>query len=125
MLRMMGRRLSGRNGREIAGLVAKNIAHVVRQASPAAALQRRRNGAFDRRWGTETTRLVNLSALTVDQRRARHGVRYQPSSGDVVSQAVEILGLRPQDHTFVDYGSGKGRICMIAAQAGRYWMPGS
>ncbi len=118
MLRMIGHRLSGRNGREIAALLAKNVAHVLRQASPAAAIERHRKGAFDRRWGTETTRLVNLSALSVDQQRARHGVRYQPSSGDVVSQAVEILGLRPQDHSFVDYGSGKGRICMIAAQAG-------
>jgi SAM-dependent methyltransferase len=31
---------------------------------------------------------------------------------------VQSLRLRPSETTFVDYGSGKGRVCMVAAQAG-------
>jgi hypothetical protein len=118
MVRAIERRLAGRSGREIAALVLKNLAHAAGQLGPAAAIRRHRAGAFDRRWGTETSRLANLSALAVDPSRARHGVRYQPSSGEVLAHAVRAFGLRPEEFAFVDYGSGKGRVCMVAAQAG-------
>ena len=118
MLQMIERRLAGRNGREIASLLLKNIGHAAQQLSPAAAIRRYRAGTFDRRWGTETSRLANLSSLAVDPSRARHGVRYQPSTGDLVTEAVHAFALRPQDHSFVDYGGGKGRVCMVAAQSG-------
>jgi hypothetical protein len=118
MLQMIERRLAGRSGREIAALVLKNVAHAARALGPAAALRRRRAGAFDRRWGTETSRLANLSSLSVDPARARHGVRYQPSTGDGLAHAVQALALQPEEFAFVDYGSGKGRVCMVAAQAG-------
>ena len=118
MLQVIERRLAGRSGREIASLLVKNIAHAARQLGPAAALRRHRAGAFDRRWGTETSRLANLSSLSVDPARARHGVRYQPSTGDVLAHAMQALALRAEDYTLVDYGSGKGRVCMVAARAG-------
>lgn len=118
MLRAINQRLSGRSRREVAALVAKNIRHVVRGLSPAAVMARRRDRAFDRRWGTETSRLANLSSLAVDQARARHGVRYQPSTGDALSRVVAAFGIDPARYTFVDYGCGKGRICMLAARMG-------
>ena len=115
MIRALTGRLAGRDMGEVATLVAKNFAHVVRSLSPGAWIARHRSRAFDLRWGTDTTTLANLSALRVDRERARHGVRYQPSSGEALDWAVEAAGIEPARFAFVDYGSGKGRIAMLAA----------
>ena len=118
MLRSVAQRLSGRSSGEIVALVGKNIAHLVQSLGPGAALRRRQDEAFDRRWGTETSRLANLSTLNVDASRARHGVRYQPSNGEALAHAVKTLGIAPGDWSLVDYGSGKGRIVLMAAAMG-------
>jgi hypothetical protein len=115
MLDAIGRRLRGRSAGEVTTLVAANLVHGLRAVSPAGFAERRRQGAFDRRWGTDTTTLANLSALRVDRERARHGVRYQPSSGEALDWAVEAAWIEPARFALVDYGSGKGRIAMLAA----------
>lgn len=115
---IIGRKLAGRSPGEIAGLVVKNAAYAVRSLSPATAAKRRRDGVFDRRWGTETSGLVNLSALSVDPARARHGVRYQASGEDVVAAIVSLFAIQPAEWSFVDYGSGKGRVVLTAAALG-------
>ncbi|PAX08212.1 class I SAM-dependent methyltransferase [Sphingomonas lenta] len=111
-------RLAGRTAGEVAGLVAKNIAYGLRRLSPGAAAARRRSMAFDLRWGTDTTTLANLSELSVDRARARHGVRYQPSNGEALRWAVAAAGVEPAGCSFVDYGCGKGRIVMMASALG-------
>jgi hypothetical protein len=118
MLQAIRRKLAGRSGGELAALVTKNLVHAVRLVDPSSAVRRYRAGGFDRRWGTDTTRLANLSALDVDRARARHGVRYQPSSGAALAPAVERLAVEPQAWTLIDYGSGKGRVAMLGAAMG-------
>lgn len=115
MLRAIRQRLSGRSGAEVVALLFKNVAHSVRRFGPSAVTARRRDGAFDRRWGTDTSRLANLSSLQVDPARARHGVRYQPSNADWLTHAIDALALDPTNYALVDYGCGKGRICLVAA----------
>lgn len=112
------RRLAGRERGEIAALVKKNIVHAARSLAPAAAAARRRDRAFDRRWGTDTSGSVSLAGLAVDPARARHGVRYQASNGDALDRAVAGFGIDPAQWSFVDYGSGKGRVVLIAARLG-------
>lgn len=111
-------RLKGRGPGELVRLVAKNLAQPLRRLSSAARAARARDGAFDRRWGTETSGLANLSELSVDRARARHGVRYQPSNGEALAWAVRASGIAPADYAFVDYGSGKGRIVLMASAIG-------
>lgn len=108
----------GRTAAEVARLVVLNLRHAARAFSPAGLADRRRRGAFDRRWGTDTTALANLSSLRVDRERARHGVRYQPSSGEALDWAVVAAGIEPARFALVDYGGGKGRIAMLAAAKG-------
>lgn len=108
-------RLRGRSTVDLGALAVKNLVHLLSRFSPVAAAARRRDGSFDRRWGTETSGLANLSALNVDRERARHGVRYQPSSGEVLGRAVDAFGIDPSRFRFVDYGCGKGRIVMLAS----------
>lgn len=114
----MRERLAGRGPAEIASLVLLNLRHAARALSPAAIAARRAAGAFDRRWGTDTTSLANLSTLTVDRERARHGVRYQPSSGEALDWAIAAAGIDPAAFTLIDYGAGKGRIAMLASRIG-------
>ena len=118
MFETIQNRLAGRSPRETFGLIAKNLSHAVRSLGPSAAAARRRDAAFDRRWGTETSRLVNLSGLAVDPARSRFGVRYQPSSGEALDYAVKAFGIDPRQWTLVNYGSGKGRIVLMAARMG-------
>jgi hypothetical protein len=118
MLQRIQRSLAGRGPGEIAALAAKTIVHSARSLRPAAIAGRRRDAEFDRRWGTDTTGLVSLSKLDVDPVRARFGGRYQASDGEALAHAVKAFGVEPKDWTFVDYGSGKGRIVLIAARMG-------
>lgn len=118
MLTTLKARLAGRTPGEFVGLAWRNAVHGARLLSPAGYAERRRRDAFDRRWGTDTTALANLSALRVDRERARHGVRYQPSSGEALDWAVDAAGIEPGRFVFVDYGSGKGRIALLATAMG-------
>lgn len=118
MMATLGARLAGRTPGEVVALAWRNALHAARSVSPAGIADRRRRGAFDRRWGTDTTVLANLSALKVDRERARHGVRYQPSSGEALDWAVAASGIAPDRFALVDYGGGKGRIAMLAAAKG-------
>lgn len=112
------RKLVGRALRDLPSLLAKNVAYALQYFGPRAIMARRRDAVFDRQWGTETSRLVNLSSLDLDAARARDGVRYQPSGGDDLAFAVASFGIEPAEWNFIDYGSGKGRIVLIAAAMG-------
>lgn len=112
------RRVEGRTPREIAALTLKTLRHTARGFSPAAARARRADEAFDRRWGTDTGGTMNLSALNVARDRALLGCGYQASNGVALSEAMKVAAVDPARFTFIDYGSGKGRVVMIAAAAG-------
>ena len=112
------RRLSGRGSREVARLTIKTIAHAALALRPARARARQNDVLFNRRWGTDTGGLVNLAALTVARERALLSYGYQASSGRAFTEALAAGGIVPQHFAFVDYGSGKGRIVLLAAAAG-------
>jgi SAM-dependent methyltransferase len=118
MLTRVARKLQGRSTGEIAALVGANLRHLARGLSPEGRAARERDGAFDRRWGTDTCGLVNLSDVSVDRARARAGVRYQASDGSALAHGVRALGVDPGGWSFVDLGCGKGRIVMLAAAMG-------
>lgn len=112
------RRLHGRTPAEVVSLTLKTVRHTARGISPAAARARRADQAFDRRWGTDTSGTVNLSALSVARDRALLGFGYQASNGVALDEAVTRAGIDPARYSFIDYGSGKGRAVMIAAARG-------
>jgi predicted RNA methylase len=85
----------------------------------ALRLARRRgplNGDdFDAAHGTDTARVLEISSLHIESPNARYAVRYQPSSAALVKKAIEWLDIDLSDLTFVDFGSGKGRVVLLAA----------
>ncbi|MGH9443846.1 MAG: class I SAM-dependent methyltransferase [Thermoanaerobaculia bacterium] len=73
--------------------------------------------SFDRRHGLDTARRVPLDALDIPGDNKEHGVKYQPTS--VLAFRTLLRGLSlPLDSGFLDYGCGKGRVLLLAAEAG-------
>lgn len=77
---------------------------------------RRAGAAFDRRYGTDTQARVEVADLGVGPDIARHAVWYEPSSIPKVRCALRHLGARPESFEFVDVGSGKGLVPLLAAR---------
>lgn len=114
----IARRLEGRSSREIVSMTLKTLRDGVTHFGPSAIRIRREDGAFDRRWHTDTGGKVNLSALGVARHRAVLGNGYQASNGRALEQCLAVAGIDPGQYTFIDYGSGKGRVVLIAATLG-------
>lgn len=72
---------------------------------------------FDWRQRVETGGHVAVADLTdIDHRLARHAVHYEATSIPKFERALSILGSRVNGFSFIDLGSGKGRVLMLAAQ---------
>lgn len=70
---------------------------------------------FDARYGTDTSRINMLDELELDAESRRHGQRYQPTGAYSFRNIMRRLAPPPKS-VLVDYGSGKGRVLMMAAR---------
>ena len=71
---------------------------------------------FDRRHRVNTAGQTALDKLEIDSENKKHGIRYQPSS---YGRLVSMFSNLPKDlggFTFVDFGSGRGRVLLFASQ---------
>jgi SAM-dependent methyltransferase len=71
--------------------------------------------SFDQKYGTETSGIREIGSLDIAGTSARFAVRYQPSSEESVNALIDGLGIDYDRFSFIDYGSGKGRVLLIAA----------
>ena len=92
-------------------LVFKNIAY---------QLSRKRRNAqdesFDVAYGTDTSAIREVGSLDIASPNAFHAFRYQPSSDALVRNAIARLEIEAAEFSFIDFGSGKGRVLMMAAE---------
>jgi len=72
--------------------------------------------AFDRSYNVETATYVFLSELQDLGPSSEHGLWYQPAAPNMVVFAIRQLGIDPKEFTFIDLGSGKGRVILTASQ---------
>jgi SAM-dependent methyltransferase len=78
--------------------------------------------AYDRKTGLETSRLVNVADLGIDAAkmdgasRNASGIAYMPTPAGVIAPILKDLGLRYNEYSFIDFGSGMGRVVFVAAQ---------
>jgi SAM-dependent methyltransferase len=79
-----------------------------------SALQER---FFDFRYGTDTVAFVELKSLTIAGEHLADGVAYEPTRMRLVRRAISALNLAPGG-AFVDFGCGKGRVLLLAADYG-------
>lgn len=118
MYRRLTTLFRGRSPREIVRLAGLNLAAAVRALTSAARRAKRAEGAFDRRWGTDTAGEISVRALGFTGEQLRDYHRYGASSEAMVAPAIARLGIDPAAFHFIDYGAGKGRALMFALQLG-------
>jgi len=70
---------------------------------------------FDLIYGTETTGIHAIGSLDISSPNSRFARQYEPSRESVVRGLIDRLGVDISKFTFVDFGSGKGRVLLIAA----------
>jgi len=75
----------------------------------------RADRAYDRQHGVDTASWVRVHELDTASANVEHAVRYEPSSVSEFELLMAKLQVDHSDFTFVDYGSGKGRVLMLAA----------
>jgi len=80
-------------------------------------LRRRRDRIFDETLGVDTAGHIDLSALeTIDAASTPFGTHYLPSPVALVRELLRGLDIHHEDYVFVDLGSGKGRVLLLAAE---------
>ena len=69
---------------------------------------------FDLRHGTDTRRWVEAEELDTNSENKAHAVHYQATKARPFLKLLRSLDL-PKDSVFVDFGSGKGRVLLLAS----------
>jgi SAM-dependent methyltransferase len=72
---------------------------------------------FDFRHGTDTRRLIELEELDIASENKPLGMRYEVTRARPLKKLFAKLDF-PKNGVFVDFGSGKGRVLMMAAELG-------
>jgi predicted RNA methylase len=75
-----------------------------------------RSDRFDRRFGTETSRMVGIGNLDGAGPHGADAIHYWPTRESEFNQVMRAVGeIDHGDFTFVDLGCGKGRVVLLAA----------
>jgi hypothetical protein len=78
--------------------------------------QERLNVEFDRKFGVETAEELPLAEAGVSQADVALGnAIYRPLTENLFRAAIAAIGIDPANFTFVDVGSGKGKVLFMAA----------
>jgi 16S rRNA G966 N2-methylase RsmD len=70
---------------------------------------------FDRRYGIETSQVVEVGDLDMQPQEAQHATRYRATSPGFLQHVLKRNRIMCEDFVFVDLGSGKGRVLVEAA----------
>ena len=71
---------------------------------------------FDWQHGIRTCGNANLTGLTITGNNTAHAVHYHPSHPKFLFEVFNSLNVDFQSSTFVDFGSGKGRVLLVASE---------
>jgi SAM-dependent methyltransferase len=82
----------------------------------AEPLYRLRDRRFDRRFDVRTSGIVAIPDLDIGETDRIHAERYQPVRIHAFAELMKILTIRHEEFIFVDFGSGKGRAMLLAAE---------
>lgn len=71
---------------------------------------------FDREHNVETSLRVAVTDLDVKSANWIYAEPYWPTPCGLLEEALEGLGIHFEDFTFIDLGSGKGRVLLLASE---------
>jgi len=98
-------------------LVAKNLRFYIKKLFSGDLLQSTPKSEFDDEFGTDTEGILEVgqldSALSENNLHARN---YTPSPYHVTTKIIQELSIDHTRFSFIDFGSGKGRVLLIASQ---------
>lgn len=77
-----------------------------------------RQDAFDHRFGTETSRKLRTSRMNISPQARAHAEMYWATPASQFLDMLNVLPETPEQFTFIDLGCGKGRVLLLALQAG-------
>jgi predicted RNA methylase len=99
--------------KDIPGLILKNVRHAWTHFSEPSTPH---PSEFDVTYHVETDSIRETGSLNIDSPNAKHAVRYEPSPSGMVRSILSTLALDWPRYTFVDFGAGKGRVLLLAAE---------
>lgn len=70
---------------------------------------------FDKTHGTDTANNVLIQDLDIDYIHKIHANMYTPTASILFKEIIESLNLNYKEYTFIDLGSGKGRVLLLAS----------
>ncbi|HVJ54453.1 MAG TPA: class I SAM-dependent methyltransferase [Aliidongia sp.] len=101
------------------------LSHLARRrlrGSPLRVLRRwrewREETALDRRFGTDTSGRAQLDELSFESENKIFGITYMATPAKLFFSSMQCLPRDLSDYTFVDFGCGKGRALLNAAEYG-------
>jgi len=98
--------------REVKAWIPRPVLNVARSLRRWIDSQHR----FDRRFGVDTTGMINPSDLDIDPERGREAAEYQATPPAMFKRIFESLDVDHREFVFVDLGSGKGAALLYASQ---------
>lgn len=72
--------------------------------------------AFDLQHNVETSQRVHPADMRVNSANWAYGTGYIPTASEIVSEIFARLPISDENFTFVDLGSGKGRVLLMASE---------
>jgi tRNA A58 N-methylase Trm61 len=70
---------------------------------------------FDRQFHVDTGGEIHLSELDIQSPNSAFGNSYQPSPPKIFFEMLGAIDIRHGDYTFIDFGSGKGLVLLLAS----------
>jgi SAM-dependent methyltransferase len=72
--------------------------------------------SFDKKYNVETARIIKTGDLETKSKNWKYAVRYEPTdSRYTFSQILSSFSINYSEYTFIDMGSGKGRVILLAS----------
>jgi len=93
------------------GVGSTMLAHVLRTIVGATRCR-----VFDWRYRVRTCGVVSRDRLTIESDNARHGVLYHPTHPKFLFEVLGALDIDYERYRFIDLGSGKGRVLLVASE---------
>ncbi len=75
-----------------------------------------RSKAYDWAHHVDTAGVVQISRLSVLGKNGISALPYESVPPDEVAETLQQIDVRFEDYTFIDFGSGKGRVLLMAAR---------
>jgi SAM-dependent methyltransferase len=94
-------------------LLAQNVVYHLRRLGRPAE-----KDPLDATLGVETSEIREVGSLDIDSPNVVHAVRYQPSYASIVRRSLQGCGIDYPEFVFIDFGCGKGRVMLLAAEFG-------